>query len=156
MEPWNLAASERSNHMAVVRGDSLDITTPGGLRLRFNDAEGLRVEGTMGVLLWAGNELSLIPTVADPVKIRLVRGALSFSFLRTDGRQEEVALITGGLAEDDHASLGGDLEFYVRAKNATGDNAMRRVGVLSTAYSPDNLPRVYFLPDLGKFNQRPL
>jgi hypothetical protein len=80
---------------------------------------------------------------------------VSFNHLRTDGAQEEVALLIGKLAEDAPESLGGQIEVYVRRKWSDGDQAMRLAGVLTVSYTRSGEPEVHFAPLLGIFTQRP-
>ena len=125
------------------------------------DEQGLRVTtvSSPGELHFIGNELT-IRGFGDPAKLRLVDGAVSFNWMDATGTQQELVLLHGGRTEDDPASLGGQLQIYCRRKNATGDSAMRRVGVISPAYTATGLPTIRLIDttqlSLGPFAEGPI
>ena len=163
------------NGSLTVTGDVV-INAPWGMVSVKADKEGLIIQNLSGTdgsatafsaqtqwgeVKFAGNELRVTSTVLDPAKVRIgspqnVSSGLSFDHVRADGVREEVALLQAGPAEDDWQSLGGQIKTWVRRKNASGDASMRLMGLISSAYTSDGFPRVYWLDPtngLGLFNQ---
>jgi hypothetical protein len=122
-------------------------------------AAALVAQTQWGEVKFAGNELRVTSTILDPAKVRIgspqnLSSGLSFDHVRPDGVREEVVLLQAAPAEDDWQSLGGQIKMWVRRKNASGDAAMRLMGLISSAHTDDGLPRVYWLDsrnNLGLF-----
>jgi len=152
------------NGSLTVTGDVV-INAPWGKLSVRADKEGLIIQNLTGTdggaaaliaqtqwgeVKFAGNELRVTSTVLDPAKVRIgspqnVSSGLSFDHVRPDGVREEVVLLQAAPAEDDWQSLGGQIKTWVRRKDASGDAAMRLMGLISSAHTSDGLPRVYWL-----------
>ena len=90
------------------------------------------------------NEASIVSTVVDPPKIRLASkgpswGALSFNWVRPDGRQVETILIQGkqderarNLPESDWRRLASVFTIHINDGTGDHDGAMKLVFELSS------------------------
>ena len=119
---------------------------------------GLDINTGRGRLIFSGNELTVASLGADPPKVRLaspdgIFGCVSFNRSHPSDPmdQREHVLICAKPAEDGLG--GGQLEVSVKQRSGTGDAAMRKAGVISTAYSGDGQPVVRWLPYLGPFTE---
>lgn len=84
-----------------------------------------------GYVDFGNNEMEIVSTVDDPPKLRLVSpaggGAVSWSKLRADGGEDEIAMILGQQDErtkGDPTDTSGELRFYVQDGNRPGDAGM--------------------------------
>lgn len=81
------------------------------------------------------NEVSIVSTVADPPKLRMAAtaglslGAVSFNYLRPDGRQVEMLLIQGKQDERVRGTSrpAGELTVHVNDGNGEDDANQRHV-----------------------------
>ncbi len=108
----------------------------------------------------AGNELRIRSAGNDPPKLRIeappgVMQCISFNDV-IDGVAQEHTLLTARSDEQQPASLGGQLTTSIRARYCGGDEAMRRMQVISAAYTDDGAPVVRTHPSLGPFTEAPL
>ena len=123
--------------VAVV-GTSLDITTDRGRDV------------------FRGNEQTLASLGDDPPKLRLAApvgtyGCVSYnqSHILDPLDHHEKAMICAKPAEDGLG--GGQLEFWVEGRYGTGDSAIRKMIVISPAFTTDGIPVVRMYPNLGPF-----
>lgn len=161
-----------------IVGSSLRIVTANGAELRADDngfyyktpkgsvlsiqGDEFRFTSEYGFLSFGGNELTVASTIEDPSKVRLAApsgsaGCISYNHLGSRERQEELSLICGGVTEDDGRSLGGQITLSAKRKYASDDQAMRLIGVISSAYTSDPVASVRFrnMNGLGPLTQRP-
>ncbi|HEX4925934.1 MAG TPA: hypothetical protein VFV50_17710 [Bdellovibrionales bacterium] len=164
--PGKLVGTEL--HIRTASGDELKVDG-NGLFYRTATGNTLRIKGEefvwttpRGRMWHSGNELTLESTIDDPSKLRLASpgrnvSSISFNQLQAQGRQEELALISGGVTEDNPDSLGGQLKIFTKRENATDDAAMRLMGVISSAYTndPEATVRWKNLENLGPFTETP-
>ena len=85
------------------------------------------IELPWGRIEFGLNEMSIISTVDDPPKIRLAApggcpGAISFNYLRPDGKQEEL-----GMINISRETFGPMLKIFLSDDRGSEDVNMRRI-----------------------------
>lgn len=112
-----------------------------------------------GVFVMGGNEMTIASKGDDPAKLRLTSPAghncLSFNKTVTPSPMDQIEMVQvcGSEAEDAPGSHGGQFLIGVTRKWTTGDAAMRRKMVISSAYTGGDEPFVWLYPSLGPFSE---
>lgn len=122
------------------------------------------LESDRGWDIFDGNERHTVSKGDDPAKVRVGAPAGKtvgcFSGDRTHPTDpldaHTLAEICIGVPDDDDPAFpsgGGQLVISVQRKGVSGDAGMMRMIVISPAYQPDGIPRVWIYPNLGPFAQ---